>query len=671
MEAVSSTYVNSENIYAASETVAKALIVVRWCNVCDEHVKCRNFIHALKVLNSDISCKFDVNSALSNLLDSRMPLVQRVVQRTALSDLAECLLHMRRFGLQAGRDILSQASILQQMITSRRLIRKQVLRASRAGVPLVRIACGTPRREVDEDICMQVAMKIHLLFQELGKEEKFRAYYWQQRQLQLENDRETHVKQKTTEFHKEHMYKLVGFWGVERSLMGPSNQHSVETVQLCKAWVTSLMHVCEGLSHDLDQTDEPQLVLMLCSFVTLFSFAITGSRQVSYGSIQHLLAKAYHRFHECSETCALQQMNKVLCCMQKGEVCVQSEALKGKSANSICLHQINTRICLSKRRVSHLFGLTSAQEVQQFIQDSMAIHQILETNIMGRSLFQYLGLHSTSLVRKIAGLCLSPQKDNLASEKEPMSNLVKNFSVFQLARLTKSALLNFAVLNRDHYKEGRTCTTEFLLKNKVQFGNVVATNTFVQLVWNKIKVIKEEKGYLTPCLPFQQRQQPSQSALAIYELLEEELNNLHDSLPGPLAQSVGGHLLASIAKGLMYSLATPQVNRFNLFTVLALDIDVKLFEGLCECLSVSDRGRCFSSFRTLLDILLDSESESISATEDSLVRNGMSSDFLSFAEILEKYTISIAPVSHEQCQTSLFPSQPSIRLLAQHLRGRK
>ncbi|GFP80638.1 exocyst complex component sec15b [Phtheirospermum japonicum] len=605
------------NIALAINSLNTCVQLMELCSRANSHLSNNNFYMALKCLDT-IEADFQdktPSSTLVRMLEKQIPSIRAHIERKVSKEFGDWLVEIRTVSRNLGQLAIGQASAARQREEELRIKQRQAEEQSRLSLRDCVYALEEDDDEIDGVIDgsnsgngilgfdLTPLYRAYHIHQTLGLEDRFKQYYFENRKLQLTSDFQVSSMTPFLESHQTFFAQIAGFFIVEDRVLRTGGG-LISKIEVENLWDTAVSKMCSVLEDQFSRMQTANHLLLIKDYVSLLGVTL---RRFGYpiDSLLDVLSKHRDKYHELLLSDCRKQFAEALAADKFEQMYMKKEY---EYSMNVLSFQIQTSNIMPAFPYVAPFSSTipdCCRIVRSFVEDSV-------------SFMSYGGqLEYYDIVKKYLDRLLTEVLDNallkvihgsLTGVTQAMQ-MAANMSVFERAcdfffrhaaqlsgiplRIAERGRKKFPLIKA---REAAEETLSSLLKQKV--------DGFMSLI--------ENVNWMADEAP----QGGNEYANEVIIFLETLVSTAQQVLPVEVLRRVLQDVLAHISETIVGVLMGETVKRFNVNSIMGLDVDVRILESFAEnqaaVLSEADGNRLKSGLveaRQMVNLLLSNHPE--------------------------------------------------------------
>lgn len=570
----------ARNLASALSSARNCVVLLDLCDRANQHFAADNLYQALRAVDSlerDFLLPDNVPSAgLRRMLQRQIPAFRAHVERRISKDFSDWMVQIRVVSRNLGQMAIGRASASRQREEELRVKQRQAEEQSR--LSLRNCAYSLDEEEDDEDplsgsgagtFDLTPLYRAFHIYQTLGLRDRFRQYYFENRNLQLTSDFQVSSMTPFLESHQTFFAQIAGFFIVEDRVFRTGGG-LITRVEVDALWDTAVTKMVSVLEDQFSRMQTASHLLLVKDYVSLLSVTL---RRYGYtvDPLLDVLSKHIDKYHDLLLSDCRQQISEALAADKFEQMLMKKEY---EYSMNVLSFQIQTSDIIPAFPYVAPFSSTvpdCCRIVRSFIEDSV-------------SFLSYGGqLDFYAFVKKYLDRLLSEVLDGA------FLRLVESKSLGVSQAMQVAA--NMAVLER---------ACDFFLRHAGQLSGIplrIAERTRREFALKKSRDAIEElllsllRGkiddfmLLTDGIVWMGEDPPqngNEYANEVIIYLETLVSTAQQILPAQVLCRVIYGVLSHISEKIVGLFLSDLVKRFNGNAVAGIDTDVKLLESFAE-----------------------------------------------------------------------------------------
>ena len=610
------------NILLCLASIKICIQIVELCACANSHLKNDELYLALRCVDKIERHYLRVtpSSTLKNMLEKQIPTVRVYVEKKTNKEFGDWLVEIRTVSRNLGQFAIGQASSARQREEELRMKQRQAEEQSRLSVR----DCVYALEEEDESLDLSLAAGIEggrenggvgsafdltplyrafHIHQSLGLEDRFKQYYFENRKLQLTSDFQVSSMTPFLESHQTFFAQIAGFFIVEDRVLrtggGLISKWEVENL-----WEMAISKICSVLEDQFSRMQTANHLLLIKDYVSLLGVSM---RRFGYpvDALLDVLSKHRDKYHELLLSDCRKQITDALAADKFEQMLMKKEY---EYSMNVLAFQLQTSDIIPAFPYVAPFSSTvpdCCRIVRSFIEDSV-------------SFMSYGGqLDFYDVVKKYLDRLLNEVLD------EALVKLINN-SIHGVSQAMQVAA-NMAVFERacdfffKHAAQLSGIPLRMVERSKRQFPLRKARDAAEDMLSGMIKTkiasfmsLIENVNWMGD----EPLQGGNEYVNEVIIFLETFVSTAQQILPPEVLKRVLQDVLSHISEKIVGALLGDSVKRFNVNSIMGLDIDIRLLESFAESqsslLSDTDANQLKSGLaesRQLVNLLLSNNPE--------------------------------------------------------------
>ncbi|KAL3649126.1 Exocyst complex component S15B [Castilleja foliolosa] len=572
------------NIALAINSLNTCVQLMELCSRANSHLANNNFYMALKCLDS-IEADFQdktPSSTLIRMLEKQIPSIRAHIERKVSKEFGDWLVEIRTVSRNLGQLAIGQASAARQREEELRIKQRQAEEQSRLSLR----DCVYALEEDDDDeidgvidgnnsgngilgFDLTPLYRAYHIHQTLGLEDRFKQYYFENRKLQLTSDFQVSSMTPFLESHQTFFAQIAGFFIVEDRVLRTGGG-LISKIEVENLWDTAVSKMCSVLEDQFSRMQTANHLLLIKDYVSLLGVTL---RRFGYpiDSLLDVLSKHRDKYHELLLSDCRKQFAEALAADKLEQMYMKKEY---EYSMNVLSFQIQTSNIMPAFPYVAPFSSTvpdCCRIVRSFVEDSVSFISY------GRQLeyYDFVKKYLDRLLTEVLDNALLKVIHGSINGVSQAMQMAANMSVFERAcdfffrhaaqlsgiplRIAERGRRKFPLMKaRDAAEE----TLSGLLKQKV--------DGFMSLIENVNWMADEAPPG------------GNEYANEVIIFLETLVSTAQQVLPVEVLRRVLQDVLAHISETIVEVLMGETVKRFNVNSIMGLDVDVRILESFAE-----------------------------------------------------------------------------------------
>ncbi|CAA0825485.1 Exocyst complex component SEC15B [Striga hermonthica] len=572
------------NIALAIDSLSTCVQLMELCSRANSHLTRDNFYMALKCVDS-IETNFQdktPSSTLRRMLEKQIPSIRAHIERKVSKEFGDWLVEIRTVSRNLGQLAIGQASAARQREEELRIKQRQAEEQSRLSLR----DCVYALEEEDDDeidgvidgsnggngvlgFDLTPLYRAYHIHQTLGLEDRFKQYYFENRKLQLTSDFQVSSMTPFLESHQTFFAQIAGFFIVEDRVLRTGGG-LISRLEVENLWDTAVSKMCSVLEDQFSRMQTANHLLLIKDYVSLLGVTL---RRFGYpiDALLDVLSKHRDKYHELLLSDCRKQVAEALAADKFEQMYMKKEY---EYSMNVLSFQIQTSNIMPAFPYVAPFSSTvpdCCRIVRSFIEDSVSFMSYggqLEYYDVVRKYLDRL------LTEVLDGALLKVINGSISGVTQAMQ-MAANMAVFERAcdfffrhaaqlsgiplRMAERGRRKFPLTKA---REAAEDTLSGLLKQKV--------DGFMSLIEN-VNWMADEPP-----------QGGNEYANEVIIFLETLVSTAQQVLPVEVLKRVLQEVLAHISETIVGVLMGESVKRFNVNSIMGLDVDIRLLESFAE-----------------------------------------------------------------------------------------
>ncbi|XP_009144578.1 exocyst complex component SEC15B [Brassica rapa] len=604
----------SRNVDLAIRAVTHCVRVMELVSRANHHLQSGSFYLALKCVDSIESDFLEKtqSSTLKRMLEKRIPQIRGYVERKVSKELGDWLVEIRVVSRNLGQLAIGEASAARQREEELRMKQKEAEEQSRLSL---RDCVYALKEEEDDDdeydsglegsdaFDLTPLYRAYHIHQTLSLEDRFKRYYFDNRELQLKSDSQVSSMTPFLESHQTFFAQIAGFFIVEDRVLrtggGLISRQEVEFL-----WDLAVGNMCAVLEDQFSRMQTANHLLLIKDYVSLLGVSL---RRYGYtvDALLEVLSKHRDKYHELLLSDCRKQMIEALAADKFEQMLMKKEY---EYSMNVLSFQLQTSDIAPAFPYIAPFSTTvpdCCRIVRSFIEDSVSFMshggQLDFYDVVKKYLDRLLGEVLDEALLKLINTSVHgvSQAMQVAANMSVFERACDFF--FRHAAQLSGVPLRMAERGRRHFpltksQNAAEDTLSGLLKNKIDGFMTLIEN----VNWTSDDVPQGGNEYM--------------NELIIY--LETLVSTAQQILPAKVLKRVLRDVLAHISERIVGTLCGDVVKRLSMAAIKGVDVDIQLLESFTEQLKplltdkeAKEMKTAFVEIRQLINLLLSSHPE--------------------------------------------------------------
>ncbi|KAK8968438.1 putative exocyst complex component 6 [Platanthera guangdongensis] len=577
----------AHNLASALSSARNCVHLLDLCDRANEHFASDNLYQALRAVDSlerDFLLPDAVPSAgLRRMLQRQIPAFRAHVERRISKDFSDWMVQIRIVSRNLGQMAIGRASASRQREEELRVKQRQAEEQSRLSP---RDCAYSLEEEDDADDPLSGAGALDLtplyrafhIYQTLGLKDRFRQYYFENRNLQLTSDFQVSSMTPFLESHQTFFAQIAGFFIVEDRVFRTGGG-LITRVEVDALWDTAVTKMVSVLEDQFSRMQTASHLLLIKDYVSLLSVTL---RHYGYtvDPLLDVLSKHIDKYHDLLLSDCRRQISEALAADKFEQMLMKKEY---EYSMNVLSFQIQTSDIIPAFPYVAPFSSTvpdCCRIVRSFIEDSV-------------SFLSYGGqLDFYAFVKKYLDRLLSEVLDGA------FLRLVESKSLGVSQAMQVAA--NMAVLERAcdfflrHAGQLSGIPLRIAERTRWEFALKKSRDAIEELLLSLLRGKVDDFMLLTDGIVWMSEDPPqngNEYANEVIIYLETLVSTAQQILPAQVLCRVIYGVLSHISEKIVGLFLSDLVKRFNGNAVAGIDTDVKLFESFAE-----NQSQLFSEF---------------------------------------------------------------------------
>ncbi|EMS46041.1 putative exocyst complex component 6 [Triticum urartu] len=308
-------------LYSVKKNVGEAMTILKicvkvitLCMACNNYIAEAKFHPALKTLDliehgylQNIPVKI-----IKKVVGRQIPLIKLHIEKKACGEFNDWLVHIRRMSKQIGQVSISHASLACQKEEEMRARQREAEEHGHAGPDqhMYTLDAENTDEETALDFDLTPVYRTHHIHVRLGIGEKFRDYYYKNRQMQLSLDMQISTSQPFLESHQPFLAQVAGFFIVEQRVLRTAERLLTES-QVEATWETAVAKMTSLLESQFSRIGTASHLLLIKDYITLMAGVL---RKYGYQTtpLINILSRSRDKYHQLLLSECRRQVDDIL-----------------------------------------------------------------------------------------------------------------------------------------------------------------------------------------------------------------------------------------------------------------------------------------------------------------------------------------------------------------------
>ncbi|XP_051135078.1 exocyst complex component SEC15B-like [Andrographis paniculata] len=602
------------NITLAINSLNECALLMELCRRANFHLSKNNFYMALKCLDS-IESNFlaeTPSTTLQRMLEKQIPAIRVHIERKSSKEFGDWLVEIRTVSRNLGQLAIGQASAARQREEELRIKQRQAEEQSR--LSLRDCAYALEEEEHDEmdsevdgnGVSSFDLMPLHRAYhihRTLGLEETFKQYYFENRKLQLTSDFQVSSMTPFLESHQTFFAQIAGFFIVEDSVLRTGGG-LVSKMEVENLWDTAVSKMCSVLEDQFSRMQTANHLLLIKDYVSLLGVTL---RRFGYpvDALLDVLSKHRDKYHELLLSDCQKQFAEALAADKLEQMYMKKEY---EYSMNVLSFQLQTSSIMPAFPYVAPFSSTvpdCCRIVRSFIEDSVSFMAYSGQLDFYDVVKKYLDRLLSEVLDRALSKVISGSINGVAQAMQ----MAANMSVFE--RACDFFFRHAAQLSGIPLRIAERGRRQFPLMKAREAAEEALSGLLKQKVDGFLTLI-ENVDWMADDPP----QGGNEYSNEVIIFLETLVSTAQQVLPVEVLKRVLQDVLAHISEVIVGALHGDSVKRFNINSIMGLDVDVKLLESFAEnqahIMSEADASELKSGLaesRQMVNLLLSSHPE--------------------------------------------------------------
>ncbi|XP_048572359.1 exocyst complex component SEC15A-like [Triticum urartu] len=608
-------------LYSVKKNVGEAMTILKicvkvitLCMACNNYIAEAKFHPALKTLDliehgylQNIPVKI-----IKKVVGRQIPLIKLHIEKKACGEFNDWLVHIRRMSKQIGQVSISHASLACQKEEEMRARQREAEEHGHAGPDqhMYTLDAENTDEETALDFDLTPVYRTHHIHVRLGIGEKFRDYYYKNRQMQLSLDMQISTSQPFLESHQPFLAQVAGFFIVEQRVLRTAERLLTES-QVEATWETAVAKMTSLLESQFSRIGTASHLLLIKDYITLMAAVL---RKYGYQTtpLINILSRSRDKYHQLLLSECRRQVDDILANDSYEQMVIKKEY--EYNMNVTAFHLEPSEVIPEFPYVAPFSSSVPevCRVVRSFVEDSVSYLSYGGD----MNLYEVVKAYLDRLLIEVLNDCLLNRMYARSLAMSQMMQLAGNISVLEHA--CDLYLLHCAqqcgIPKRVAERSRATLTARAVLKASQN----AAYNALINMANSKIDdfmVLLDDVNWIVEETP--DNANDYMNEVLIY--LETLVSTASEILPLEALYKVVSGAVGHISDSIMTTLLSDGVKRLTMSAVLGLDMDLKMLEAFADekfhITGLADMGKettfrdCLVEIRQLVNLLSSSQPE--------------------------------------------------------------
>ncbi|KAF7041205.1 hypothetical protein CFC21_051029 [Triticum aestivum] len=608
-------------LYSVKKNVGEAMTILKicvkvitLCMACNNYIAEAKFHPALKTLDliehgylQNIPVKI-----IKKVVGRQIPLIKLHIEKKACGEFNDWLVHIRRMSKQIGQVSISHASLARQKEEEMRARQREAEEHGHAGPDqhMYTLDAENTDEETALDFDLTPVYRTHHIHVRLGIGEKFRDYYYKNRQMQLSLDMQISTSQPFLESHQPFLAQVAGFFIVEQRVLRTAERLLTES-QVEATWETAVAKMTSLLESQFSRIGTASHLLLIKDYITLMAAVL---RKYGYQTtpLINILSRSRDKYHQLLLSECRRQVDDILANDSYEQMVIKKEY--EYNMNVTAFHLEPSEVIPEFPYVAPFSSSVPevCRVVRSFVEDSVSYLSYGGD----MNLYEVVKAYLDRLLIEVLNDCLLNRMYARSLAMSQMMQLAGNISVLEHA--CDLYLLHCAqqcgIPKRVAQRSRATLTARAVLKASQN----AAYNALINMANSKIDdfmVLLDDVNWIVEETP--DNANDYMNEVLIY--LETLVSTASEILPLEALYKVVSGAVGHISDSIMTTLLSDGVKRLTMSAVLGLDMDLKMLEAFADekfhITGLADMGKettfrdCLVEIRQLVNLLSSSQPE--------------------------------------------------------------
>ncbi|XP_010546511.1 PREDICTED: exocyst complex component SEC15A [Tarenaya hassleriana] len=577
LEELLESYAIKKNVTVALKMSKICVQALDLCLKCNNYVSEGQFYAALKTLDLIERNYLQIIPVkiLKLVIEKRIPVIKSHIEKKACSQFNEWLVHIRSSAKDIGQTAIGLTSSARQR--EEEMLERQRKAEEQNMVGFGELAYTLDVEDSEQDSVLKFdltplyrAYHIHTV---LGIPERFRDYYYKNRQLQLNSDLQISAAQPFVESYQTYLAQIAGYFIVEDRVVRTAGGF-LSSDQLDTMWETAVSKIVSVLEDQFCGMDSPTHLLLVKDYVTLLS---TTLRQYGYevGPILDALDKSRDKYHELLLEECRQQIVTAISNDTYQQMVIKKEA---DYENNVLSFDLQTSDIMP--------AFTYIAPFSSMVPD---VCRIIRSFVKGSVDYLSYGLHTNffNVVKKyldkilidvLNEVILDTVSNNAIGVSQAMQ-IAANIAFLEKGcdYFLRHAAQLCGIPSRSVAKPRASLAAKVVLKTSRDAAYLALLNV-VNTKLDEFMSLTENVNWTTEEIP----QGPHEYMNEVIIYLETVMSTAQQILPMDALYKVGVGALEHISNSIVSAFLSDSVKRFNANAVSAINYDLKVVETFAD-----------------------------------------------------------------------------------------
>lgn len=630
-----------KNVTEAIQMSKICLQVANLCMKCNQHISNSQFYPALNTLNlieRDYLQRIPIRS-LRRVIEKQIPQMRLHIEKKVCNEFDDWLVQIRGMAREIGQLAIGQAASTRQREKEKRIRQREVEEQNCSGFMDCVFALDVD--EVDEDPVLKLDLSpVHRAFHIytcIGMQDNFRDYYYKNRLLQMSSELQVFSSQPFLELHQIFFAQVAGYFIVEDRLLR-TMRGLLSASQVEKMWDSALDKMTTVLEENFSQIEAADHLLLIKDHVTLL---VATLRRYGYRvtPLLQVLDNSRDRYHELLLEECRKKVTDILANDTYEQMVMKEEFEYNMNVLSFELQASDLMPVFPYIAPFSSTVPEACRIVLSFIEDSVSYLSYDGQDNLYDDVRKYL---DKLLIYVLSEALLKAIHSSTTGVSQAMQ-IAANIAALERACdlfIQQAARLCGIPVHSSERPRG-ILTAVAVLKTSQD----AAYHTLMRLVNSKvgeIMALTDNIDWTTNEVP--QNGNECINVLIVY--LDTVISTAQQILPLDTVYKVGSGVLKHISDLFVAALLSDDVKRFNAYTIMSIDEDVKQLEsfaderfdspGLGDVQKEGNMRDCLAEARQLINLLLSSRPEDF-LNPVTREKNYGALDYDKVASIFEKF----------------------------------
>ncbi|KAJ3673888.1 hypothetical protein LUZ60_005880 [Juncus effusus] len=648
LEELIELYSVKKNVGEALEALKVCVKVLTLCTTCNHHVSEGKFYPALKTLDQIEKEYLQIIplKTLKNVVSQKIPAIKLHIEKKVCTEFNDWLVNIRSTAKEIGQLAIRQTATCRQKEEETKMRQREAEEHSRTGSTAFN-ACVYSLNSLEDsqlesplDFSLTPVYKAYHIYSCLGIGEKFREYYIKNRIMQLNLDLQVSGSQPFLESHQPYLGQIAGFFIVEdrvlRTAGGLLSEEQVEST-----FESAIGKMTAVLEFQFSKLDTASHLLLIKDYVSLLGTTLKryGFRT---GPLLEILDKTRDKYHEILINECRKQIKELLTNDNYEQMVMKKEYEYNMHVLSFNLLPIDI---IPEFPFVAPFSCSVpdvCRVIRSFIEDSVSFlsfsggiivnfYEVVK-KYLDKLLIEVLNDSLLNIIH--SGNFGVSQAMQIASNIQIFEHACDNYFISQAALLCG---LPKRVVERPH--------GGLSAKAVLKASQNAAYNTLLDLINTKLDEIMMQLGnvnWITEEIP--EHANDYMNEVLVY--MDSVFSASQQVLPIEAIYKIMIGSLSHVNDSIIAAFLSDSLKRFNVNSVIGIDIDLKLLEnfaegrwingGMSELNKEMSFNDCLVELRQILNLLLSNQPENF-MNPVIRERNYGSLDYKKIAIICDKF----------------------------------